>query len=344
MRLRAIESQLRTDILVSDPIMIEYLIGVRFHPGERFLGLLVKATGSVLFLNSLFPVDDLGFRIVRFSDDQDPLTLVAHHIQGEILHIDHHLASGFLLGLMQRLPLVSYRVDALMDQLRSVKSADEIDKLRAASKLNDAVMAKVPSLLVPGVTERQIHDQIVVWFNELSEGVSFDPIVAFGDHAADPHAVSGERVLKAGDGVVVDIGCVFEGYCSDMTRTFFIGTTTLAKEYDLVLEANLTAIAAVKPGVLLSEIDAAARQVITAGGYGDAFVHRTGHGIGSSVHEPYPVSASSTVRCVPGMVFSIEPGIYLEGRGGIRIEDLVVVTQDGCEVLNAYPKDGPVLK
>lgn len=344
MRLRAIESQLRTDILVSDPIMIEYLIGVRFHPGERFLGLLVKATGSVLFLNSLFPVDDLGLTIVRFSDDQDPLTLVAHHIQGEILHVDHHLASGFLLGLMQRLPLVSYRVDALMDQLRSVKSANEIDKLRAASKLNDAVMAKVPALLVPGITERQIHDQIVVWFNELSEGVSFDPIVAFGDHAADPHAVSGERVLKAGDGVVVDIGCVVEGYCSDMTRTFFIGTTTLAKEYDLVLEANLTAIAAVKPGVLLSEIDAAARRVITAGGYGDAFVHRTGHGIGSSVHEPYPVSASSTVRCVPGMVFSIEPGIYLEGRGGIRIEDLVVVTPGGCEVLNAYPKEDPVLK
>lgn len=344
MRLRAIESQLRTDILVSDPIMIEYLIGVRFHPGERFLGLLVKATGSVLFLNSLFPVDDLGLIIVRFSDDQDPLTLVAHHIQGEILHIDHHLASGFLLGLMQRLPLVSYRVDGLMDQLRSVKSTDEIDKLHAASKLNDAVMAKVPSILVPGITERQIHDQIVVWFNELSEGVSFDPIVAFGDHAADPHAVSGERVLKAGDGVVVDIGCVLEGYCSDMTRTFFIGTTTLAKEYDLVLEANLTAIAAVKPGVLLSEIDAAARQVITADGYGDAFVHRTGHGIGSSVHEPYPVSASSTVRCVPGMVFSIEPGIYLEGRGGIRIEDLVVVTPGGCDVLNAYPKDDPVLK
>jgi Xaa-Pro dipeptidase len=166
MRLRAIESQLRTDILVSDPIMIEYLIGVRFHPGERFLGLLVKATGSVLFLNSLFPVDDLGLIIVRFSDDQDPLTLVAHHIQGEILHIDHHLASGFLLGLMQRLPLVSYRVDALMDQLRSVKSADEIDKLRAASKLNDAVMAKVPSLLVPG--SRNGSSTIRSWFGSMN--------------------------------------------------------------------------------------------------------------------------------------------------------------------------------
>lgn len=344
MRLKNIEAQVRTEVLVSDPVMIDYLIGCRFHPGERFLGLLVKPSGSILFLNTLFPVDNPGLEIVRFSDDQDPLTLVAKRISGDVLHVDHGLASGFLLGLMQRLPLVSYRVDALMDQLRSVKSTDEIEKMRAASQLNDAVMARVPALLIPGVTERAVHDQIVAWFDELSDGVSFDPIVAFGDHAADPHASSGDRILRDGDGVVVDIGCVLNGYCSDMTRTFFIGHNPMSSEYDLVLAANRNAIATVKPGVVLSEIDHAARSVITAGGYGEAFVHRTGHGIGSSVHEPYPVSASSQVRCVPGMIFSIEPGIYVEGRGGIRIEDLVVVTEDGCEVLNAYPKDQPVLK
>ena len=344
MRLTAIETHVRTEVLVSDPIMIEYLIGIRLHPGERFLGLLVKPTGSVLFLNNLFPIVNPGIQIVRFSDDQDVLALVAKHISTDVLHIDHNLASGFLLGLMQRKPLVAYKIDALMDQLRSVKSVDEIDKMRAASRLNDSVMAKVPSILVPGVSERQIHDQIVAWFNEVSDGISFDPIIAFGDHAADPHAESGDRILRDGDGVVVDIGCVLDGYCSDMTRTFFIGNNPLAKEYDLVLAANRNAIAHVKPGVLLSEIDEAARSVIRAGGYGEAFTHRTGHGIGSSVHEPYPVSASSQVRCVPGMIFSIEPGIYLEGRGGIRIEDLVLVTDDGCDVLNTYPKDQPVLK
>lgn len=344
MRLTAIETHVRTEVLVSDPIMIEYLIGIRLHPGERFLGLLVKPTGSVLFLNNLFPIVNPGIQIVRFSDDQDVLTLVAKHISSDVLHVDHNLASGFLLGLMQRKPLVAYKIDALMDQLRSIKSADEIDKMRAASRLNDLVMAKVPSILVPGVSERQVHDQIVAWFNEVSDGISFDPIIAFGDHAADPHAESGDRILRVGDGVVVDIGCVLEGYCSDMTRTFFIGNNPLAKEYDLVLAANRNAIAHVKPGVLLSEIDEAARSVIRAGGYGEAFTHRTGHGIGSSVHEPYPVSASSQVRCVPGMIFSIEPGIYLEGRGGIRIEDLVLVTDDGCDVLNTYPKDQPVLK
>lgn len=344
MRLKAIEPQCRHDVLVSDPVMIEYLIGIRFHPGERFLGLLVKPTGSVLFLNSLFPVQALDLTIVRFTDDQDPLALVAKRISGDTLYVDHALASGFLLGLMARLPLVSYRTDALMDQLRSVKSSEEIDLMRHASRLNDAVMARVPSILVPGITEKQVHDQIVAWFMEVSEGISFDPIIAFGDHGADPHAESGDRVLRDGDGVVVDIGCVYRGYCSDMTRTFFVGKATMAKEYDVVLAANLKAIATVKPGVLLSEIDQAARQVITQGGYGDAFVHRTGHGIGTSVHEPYPVSASSTVRCVPGMIFSIEPGIYLEGRGGIRIEDLVVVTETGCEVLNAYPKDRPLVK
>jgi Xaa-Pro dipeptidase len=189
-----------------------------------------------------------------------------------------------------------------------------------------------------------VHDQIVAWFNDVSDGVSFDPIVAFGDHAADPHAVSGDRTLRHGEGIVVDIGCVLNGYCSDMTRTFFLGESAMKREYELVLNANRAAIAAVKPGVLLSEIDHAARHVITTGGYGEAFVHRTGHGIGSSVHEPYPVSASSTVHCVAGMIFSIEPGIYVEGHGGIRIEDLVVVTENGCEILNAYPKDQPRLK
>jgi Xaa-Pro dipeptidase len=343
MRIHEIEPLLRTDVLVSDPVMIDYLIGIRFHPGERFLGLLAKPTGSILFLNTLFPVDNPGIELVRFSDDQDVLSLVAQRITGDVLHVDHSLASGFLLGLMQRLPLVSYRVDALMDQLRSIKSADEIAKMREASRVNDSVMAKVPSILVPGITERDVHDQLVAWFDEVSDGISFDPIVAFGDHTADPHAVSGDRALKEGDGVVVDIGCVLNGYCSDMTRTFSIGKNGMEKEYDLVLAANRKAIATVKPGVLLSEIDAAARQVIAAGGYGEAFVHRTGHGIGSSVHEPYPVSASSTVWCVPGMIFSIEPGIYLEGRGGIRIEDLVLVTEEGCEVLNAVPKDQPVL-
>ncbi len=343
MRIHAIEPLLRTDVLVSDPVMIDYLLGIRFHPGERFLGLLVKPTGSVLFLNTLFPAGELGIEVVRYSDDQDVLTLVAKRITGDVLHVDHNLASGFLLGLMQRLPLVSYRVDALMDQLRSVKSAEEIAAMRQASRINDSVMAKVPAILVPGITERDVHDQLIAWFDEVSDGVSFDPIVAFGDHAADPHAVSGDRVLQIGDGVVVDIGCVLNGYCSDMTRTFFIGQNPMKAEYELVLAANRNAIAAVKPGVLLSEIDAAARKVITAGGYGEAFVHRTGHGIGSSVHEPYPVSASSTVRCVPGMIFSIEPGIYVEGRGGIRIEDLVLVTEDGCEILNAYPKDQPVI-
>jgi Xaa-Pro dipeptidase len=343
MRIHEIEPQLSTDVLVSDPVMIAYLIGIRFHPGERFLGLLVKPTGSVLFLNTLFPVENPAVELVRYSDDQDVLSLVAKRVVGDVLPVDHSLASGFLLGLMERLPTVRFQVDALMDRWRSVKSADEIEAMRQASRVNDAVMAKVPSLLVPGVRESQVHDQLVAWFEEVSDGVSFDPIVAFGDHAADPHAVSGDRVLTEGDGVVVDIGCVLNGYCSDMTRTFFVWHSAMAQAYELVLAANRNAIAHVKPGVLLSDIDAAARSVIQAGGYGDAFVHRTGHGIGSSVHEPYPVSASSTVRCVPGMIFSIEPGIYVEGRGGVRIEDLVLVTDEGCDVLNAYPKDHPVL-
>ena len=165
----------------------------------------------------------------------------------------------------------------------------------------------------------------------------------YGDHGGVPHGVPGERTLKAGEAVVVDMGCVVDGYCADMTRTFFVGENTEQEIYDTVLRANLAGIAAVKPGIPFQEIDLAARKIIEDAGYGEYFIHRLGHGIGMEVHEPFDVSATNETIVREGMCFSIEPGIYIPGRVGIRIEDLVCVTKDGCRVLNAYPKDQEVL-
>jgi Xaa-Pro dipeptidase len=215
--------------------------------------------------------------------------------------------------------------------------------MKEASRLNDVVMSQVPALLKVGVLESDVKTRIIELFKEITDGCSFDPIVAFGDHASDPHASTQDRPLKENEAIVIDMGCIYKGYCSDMTRTFFLKTNPMKDIYDLVLRANLAAISKVKPGVLLSEIDHAARSVITEGGYGPHFIHRTGHGIGTSVHEPYPVSSESQVVCQEGMIFSIEPGIYIEGVSGIRIEDLVLVTKTGVEVLNHYPKNKEII-
>ncbi len=334
---------LRHPVLVSDPSMIEYLIGTRFEVGERFLGLLLQDHEAILIINRLFPYTNNELKLIQYSDHEDPILRLSQCIHSESLKVDPNLASGFLLRLMKYLPLCDYQLDTTLDQIRSIKQAQEIDFMRIASQLNDVVMMKVPSLLKIGVLEKEVAAKITLMFNEVSKGYSFSPIVAFGEHAADPHAMPGDRALQAGDAIVIDMGCKYNGYCSDMTRTFFIGHNPMKEVYDVVHKANLAAIAKVKPGVLLSEIDRAARTIITNAGYGAYFLHRTGHGIGMSVHEPFPVSAESEVFCKEGMIFSIEPGIYIENVGGVRIEDLVLVTKDGVEVLNAYPKNAEVI-
>ncbi len=330
-------------VLISDPSMIQYCIGTHFHVGERFLGLLIQDHQATLFLNQLFPYENKDLKIIRTRDDEDPILRLAELLKTNSLSVDHYLPSGFLLRLRDLKPEETFELDAQLDALRSIKNEHEIQLMIEASRLNDLVMAQVPSLLKVGVLENEVKDRIKSLFSELSDAVSFDPIVAFGDHASDPHAFATDRPLKENEAIVIDMGCVYKGYCSDMTRTFFLNNNPMKTIYDLVLKANLAAISKVKPGVLLSEIDNAARSVITEGGYGPYFIHRTGHGIGTSVHEPYPVSSESHVVCKEGMIFSIEPGIYIEGLGGIRIEDLVLVTSTGVEVLNHAPKDQEII-
>lgn len=173
-----------------------------------------------------------------------------------------------------------------------------------------------------------------------ADGFSFEPLVAFGPNAADPHHGPDNTVLKEGDVILFDVGCIKDGYCSDMTRSFYYRTITDTHRevYETVRAANEAAIAKVKPGVPLCELDLTARNLITDKGYGPQFNHRLGHFIGLSCHEFGDVSSVNTRLAEPGMIFSIEPGIYLTGDTGVRIEDLVLVTETGCEVLNHYPK------
>lgn len=329
--------------LISDPRAILYFTGTRFAPGERLLALVVKRSGSsVLFVNQLFPCENQKIPVIRYSDAQDGVAMLAQQLEGTVA-VDKSFPSRFLLPLMENSPELKLTVGTVIDEVKAIKTAEEQEKMVEASRRNDAVMAKVASLIQVGKSEAALRDEIDALFHACSEGNSFDTIVAYGDHAADPHGIPGDRELKEGEAVVVDMGCIVDGYCSDMTRTFFVGHNTEKEIYDTVLKANLAGIAAIRPGIPFKQIDLAARKVIEDAGYGEYFIHRLGHGIGMEVHEPFDVSATDEVIVQEGMCFSIEPGIYIPGRVGIRIEDLVCVTKDGCKVLNSYPKDQEVL-
>ena len=331
-------------LLVTDPLSILYLTGVTTEPGERFFGLLL-ADGKepVLFVNELFPLSHPeGCAFVSFKDTDDVCALISAHLDPEqVLGVDKNMAARFLVPLMEggaapAVELGSFAVDGA----RSVKDAAEQDLMRRASAINDACMEEFCGLVREGVTERQVADQLAgIYRKHGAVGNSFTPIVSFGANAANPHHEPDDTPLKPGDVVLFDVGCRLpEGYCSDMTRTFFWGEPSedSVRIYDIVRAANEAAEAMIKPGVRFCDIDAAARSIIEEAGYGPNFTHRLGHQIGLDVHEPGDVSAAHTDTVQPGTIFSIEPGIYLGGNTGVRIEDLVLVTEDGCEVLNSF--------
>lgn len=343
----AMKKQGLNQLIVASVKQIEYLIHHRFECGERMLALIVKQEKAYLVLNELFPFEAIdGVELVHYNDCDDSVKVLAQLLDQGHVGVDGEWPSSFLLRLMKACPKLTITDETdIISDLRAIKTADEQDKMRKASQLNDQVMTEVRKLLKVGVSEEEIARQIHELFVAITGGdESFETIVAFKENCADPHCIPGQRTLKRGESIVIDMGCKYEGYCSDMTRTFFIGENTMKEVYDLVLKANMEAKKVIKPGVRFCDIDEAARKVIRDGGYGDAFIHRLGHGIGMSVHEPYDVSGSNERIVKEGMCFSIEPGIYLAGIGGVRIEDLVLVTSDGCEVLNHYPYDIEVIE
>lgn len=336
-----------SQLLVCDPRSIQYLADVYVEPGERFLGLLLRAGAEhpTLFLNRLFTAPaGIEAEVVPFDDTEDPLALLTSRCDANsVLGCDKNLPARFLIPLMERKAASGFALASdAVDDARAIKDEQECALMRAASAANDAGMAQFKSLVHEGVTERAVAAQLEEIYQGLgAQGHSFSPIVSFGANAADPHHEPDGTRLKRGDTVLFDVGCRKDEYCSDMTRTFFFGEASDEQRhvYEVVRQANEAGKAAVRPGARFCDIDAAARKVIEDAGYGPCFTHRLGHQIGLDVHEPGDVSSVNEEQVAPGMCFSIEPGIYLPGRFGVRIEDLVIVTEDGCEVLNTYPRE-----
>lgn len=333
-------------MLVSDPPSIYYLTGRWILPNERLLALYLNRNGNhKLFVNKLFTVDgDIGMEKVWFSDTDPGCEIIASYTEHDKpLGIDKKMAARFLLELMDLGAGSAYRnASECVDGARRIKDEEEIRRMRAASELNDEAMEEIFGFLKEGVTELEVAGALnAIYKRQGTQGASFGPLVSFGANAAIGHHKPDGTVLKAGDCVLIDTGCKKDDYCSDMTRTFFYkGVREKQREvYEIVKRANLAAQAAMKPGMKFCEIDKVARDIITEAGYGPNFTHRLGHCIGIEVHDAGDVSAVNQGVVEEGMIFSCEPGIYLPGEFGVRIEDLMLVTAEGAVSLNGVSKE-----
>ncbi|HET6964471.1 MAG TPA: aminopeptidase P family protein [Acidimicrobiales bacterium] len=233
----------------------------------------------------------------------------------------------------------------LVEELRQVKDEGELARLAAAAEIADDALLSVRALLAGGPTESEFGRALDYAMRERgAAGPSFETIVASGPNGAKPHHRPGARSIGRGEPIVLDFGALVDGYCSDMTRTVWVGDLQhpeLRRAYQVVLDAQAAGVAAVRAGVTCVDVDRACREVIAEAGWADRFVHGTGHGVGLDIHEAPSVSAASTDTLVAGHVVTVEPGVYLPGLGGVRIEDTVVVTDDGCRPLTSTPKDRP---
>jgi Xaa-Pro aminopeptidase len=276
--------------------------------------------------------------LTDWTDGSDPYTATAALLDpaGRYAISDSAWAMH-LLGLQQHLPQSSYTsMTETLPMLRATKGEDELARLASAGAAADATFEEIVKVRFAGRTERELGDDLARLLRAHGHSQVDFTVVGSGPNGANPHHEVSERVIEDGDMVVLDFGGLKDGYGSDTTRTVHVGEPTSEERtvFEVVREAQQTAFDAVRPGITCQDIDRAARKLITDAGYGDQFIHRTGHGIGLTTHEPPYMVEGETRELVPGMCFSIEPGIYLAGRFGVRIEDIVTVTETGGRRLN----------
>lgn len=335
---------------------LKYITGLDMKSDSRLKGAIVTREGKSFFLcPSLYrdDVESIGkdIEILEWGDGQGFQGVFRAGIGRLGLPASPRVAftrgieAGDMIEAVDGLNVACVNGFTLLSPLRSVKSKGELDKMRYASLMNDRMMEAVRSYLKPGLAESDII-KFVMNFHESHGGSPRVPGVATGVNSSKPHyARDNNRRLEERDIVMIDCGGWYKGYSHDMTRTFFIGSPTDEQRnvYGIVLEAQLAAEAKVAVGAIPRDIDRTARDIISAKGYGEAFNHRLGHGIGMDGHETPYISEANTVPLAVGNCFSIEPGIYLKGKFGVRIEDLVMLTDSGREIINNFPKELTVL-
>jgi Xaa-Pro aminopeptidase len=340
-------------LLISPGADLRYLTGYNALPLERLTCLVLPTDGEPFLVvpelerpaAHASPAGSLGIEITGWAETEDPYALIAARLprRTACVGVDNHMWAEKVLALRAALPGVEQALAGeVLGELRMRKSAAEVQALRAAGAAIDAVHAAVGDWLRPGRTEREvgkdIADAIIAAGHETVDFV----IVASGPNGASPHHELSDRVIQAGEPVVVDIGGTMpSGYCSDSTRNYCVGQAPAdyLRAFGVLLAAQTAQCESVRPGITAERLDAVGREIIAEAGYGEQFIHRTGHGIGLETHEEPYIVAGSARPLEPGMAFSVEPGIYLPGLHGARIEDIAVCTETGGERLNLTSRE-----
>ncbi len=340
-------------LLVGPSADLRYLVGYHALPLERLTLLVVPAEGDATLVAPALEAPRARSsgatdhaELATWEETDDPIALVRDLLRAAGVGADatyavqDRLWTSFTLRLQDALLARAWLPgSSVLRDLRIAKTPDEVAALKRAGAAIDRVHEQVPALLRPGRTEHEVGRDIAERILDEHDEVNF-VIVASGPNGASPHHETGSRVLEAGDAVVVDVGGTREGYCSDMTRNYTLGPADpVYRELHDVLEASqVAATEVVRPGIEAHEVDRVARRIISEAGWGPQFLHRTGHGIGVEEHEEPWIVEGNDEPLVPGMAFSVEPGIYVADRWGARIEDIVVVTEDGADRCNLLPR------
>ena len=342
---------------ITTPDNVFYFSKFKSNPHERLLGVMVFQDAEPFLVCPKMESPDAvnagwNQEIIGHLDTDNPWSLIAEAIQSRGISIStlaiekSHLTVERLESLQEIYAQASFvRLDDKINAMRVIKDEIEIEKMRKAASLADFAIEVGCKEIAEGKTEMEILTAIENAILEKGCKMSFETMVLSGPKTASPHGTPGDRKIQRGDMILFDLGVIYDGYCSDITRTVAFGEVTEAQKeiYNTVRQANENAIAAVKPGVRAMDLDKIARDTITEAGYGEYFTHRLGHGLGISVHEFPSVTGTNDMELKEGMVFTIEPGVYKADVTGVRVEDDVVVTKDGVEVLTKFTKELVVL-
>lgn len=352
-----IEENIDTAILTSSENVF-YFSKFFSDPHERLLAIVLFQNEEPFLVCPQMEVETAraaGFEqtIIGYQDTENPWEKVNAEIQKRVSTVNKiavektHMNVERYEVVLKSYPSAQFiSAEEKLNQLRTIKDEDEIEKIRKACELADYAIEVGVHAIKESISELEIVAAIEYEMKKKGvQKMSFDTTVLAGAKAASPHGVPGAAKVKKGDFVLFDLGVIYEGYCSDITRTVAFGDVSeeSRKVYETVLQAQLKAVEASRPGITCAELDQTARNIISDAGYGEYFTHRLGHGLGISIHEYPSVTETNQLVLQPGMVYTIEPGIYIPNKVGVRIEDDILITKDGAEVLTKYPKELQVI-